>query len=141
MSFNIYLREVKCINIQILCFILIVGGHLGNIRVAQFIHSSTLANMDFQNLEILGSILSYVGNCYFLWHTTSKNKPLLALLLLDYKLPHTPANAQHYKAVMMVASQQLGIKCTIPTRSLTRDLWCANPLRYPPTCFYRVIKT
>ena len=52
-------------------------------------------------------------------------------------LPHTPANAQFYDAVIVVVSQKLGRKCTVPTEVWTRDLWCANPLRYPLThsCF------
>ena len=29
-----------------------------------------------------------------------------------------------------VASQKLGRKCTVPSGSCNRDLWCANPLRY-----------
>ena len=43
---------------------------------------------------------------------------------LDF--PHTPATAQLYDAVngMAVVSRKLSKKCT-------RDLWCANPLRYP----------
>ena len=52
--------------------------------------------------------------------------------------PHTPANAQLHDAVMVVVSQTLGWKCTVPTESWIRDLWCANPLRYPlaHSCFF-----
>ena len=34
-------------------------------------------------------------------------------------------------SVMVVVSQKLGRKCTVPTGSWTRDLWCANPSHYP----------
>ena len=44
---------------------------------------------------------------------------------------NTPATAQFYDAVMVVVSQKLGRKFIVPTGSWTRDLWCANPLRYP----------
>ena len=35
-----------------------------------------------------------------------------------------------YNAVMLVVSQKLCRKCTVPTESWTRDLWFVNPLRY-----------
>ena len=52
--------------------------------------------------------------------------------------PNTQANAQFYDAGMVVVSQKLSRKCTLPTGSGYRDLWCANPLRYPlaHSCFY-----
>ena len=47
-------------------------------------------------------------------------------------LPHTPANVQLHKTNMVVVYRKLGRKCS-------RDLWCANHLRYPlaHSCFYR----
>ena len=45
---------------------------------------------------------------------------------------HT-SDAQLYDAVMVVVSRKLGRKCLVSTESLIRDLWCVNPLHYPPT--------
>ena len=42
-------------------------------------------------------------------------------------LLHTPANAQLYDSVMVVVSQKLGRKCTVPIEFRTQDMWCANP--------------
>ena len=52
---------------------------------------------------------------------------------------HTPAIAQLCDAIIVVVSQKLGRKCTVPTESWARDLWFANLLRYPLThsCFLR----
>ena len=49
---------------------------------------------------------------------------------------HTPAN-ERYDDGMLVVSQKLGGKCIVPTGSWTRDMWCANQLRYPiaHSCF------
>ena len=44
---------------------------------------------------------------------------------------HTPANAQLYDAGTVIDSLKLSRKCTVRTGSWTRDLCCANPLRYP----------
>ena len=46
-------------------------------------------------------------------------------------LLHTSAYAQLYDDVMVVVSQKLGKKCTEScTKSSTRDLWCADKLRF-----------
>ena len=52
--------------------------------------------------------------------------------------PSTHAvNAQLCDVVMVAISQNPGRKSTILSVSQTRDLWCANPLRYPldHSCF------
>ena len=50
---------------------------------------------------------------------------------------HTPANAHLYDPGTVVVNKKLGRKYTVPTGSWTRDLWCANLLRYPlaHSCF------
>ena len=53
-------------------------------------------------------------------------------------LPHIPANVQLYDAVMVVVSRKLGIKCTAPTGSWTRNLWSANALHYPLPSFQEI---
>ena len=71
--------------------------------------------------------------------------PLMWNVTLEYKTTHfnflgktrpgNPSTHQRmlnfYDAVMVVVSQDDCRKCTIPTGSWTRDMWCANPLRYP----------
>ena len=43
-----------------------------------------------------------------------------------------------YDAGIVVARQKIDRKCSVHTESWTRDLWCANPLRYQlaHSCFY-----
>ena len=51
-------------------------------------------------------------------------------------------NAHLYDAVMVVVSQKLGRKCTVPSESWTRDMWRANPICSPlgHSCFFQSVK-
>ena len=70
-------------------------------------------------------------HCAIHWCGTSHGNSQLLILMsfLPQHSTHT-ANAQLFYAGMMVVGQKLGRKCTVPTGCWTRDLWCANPLRY-----------
>ena len=68
--------------------------------------------------------------------------PLVWNVTLEYTTTHfnkthTQSNDRLVDAAMVVVSQKLGRKCTVSTEFWTRDLWCANPLRYPlaHSCF------
>ena len=70
----------------------------------------------------------HTTQCYVFGQTRSGNT--------SPDLPHAPTNAQLYDAVMVVFHQKPGRNCTVHTDSWIRDLWCANPLRYPLTHSY-----
>ena len=67
------------------------------------------------------------------WNTQLPNCPMSCVRPDRETLPRPSAHTstQLYDAVMVVVSQKLGRKCTVPSESWTRELWCANPLRYP----------
>ena len=73
--------------------------------------------------------------CAINWCGTPHYNTQLTILMIwvrrdRYILPrpstHTPANAQMYDAVVVVVSQKLGRKCTVPTVSWT----CGVPIHY-----------
>ena len=73
----------------------------------------------------MGSINCQRDQCYTLmWNFTLEYTQLPILNLRQHptgksfpELPHTPANAQHYDVVLVVVSQKLGRKCTVPAES------------------------
>ena len=70
------------------------------------------------------NIMANLSLCYplMMWNVTleytTTNFNILGQTRSKYaSFPHTPGNTHLYDAVMVVVSQKLGRKCTVPTRS------------------------